>query len=111
MMHLYDRIRTRREALEMSQSDLATAIGRTPGVISHYEAGRRIPSLEVLRLLASALRCRSGDLMDDLEEPPMVLCPTCCGRGVVCKTVADRMSQDRRDEILACIREMRSEGT
>ena len=98
-MDISRRIRTRREALELSQTDLANAIGHSPAIISHYERGERSPSLEVLRLLASALRCKPGDLIDPIAEPPMVLCPTCCGRGVVCSVVAVRMRNERFDKI------------
>lgn len=88
------RIRSRREALGRSQSDIAGSCGLAPAVVSHYETGRREPSLEALRLLACALHCKAGDLIDDIEVPPMVVCPTCAGHGAIPAPVAERISRD-----------------
>jgi transcriptional regulator with XRE-family HTH domain len=89
-MPLPKRIKDRRKHLEMSQSDLATAVLVSPGSISHYESGKRSPSVEVLLRLAMALRCKVGDLFDEFQEPPMVVCPNCSGKGVIPETVAIR---------------------
>ena len=101
MTALGHRIRARREALGKSQTDLADSCGLSPAVISHYESGKRDPSLEALRLLSCALHCKAGDLIDDIEVPPMVVCPTCAGHGAIPAPVAENMRRDGEELLLA----------
>ncbi|GAG62095.1 unnamed protein product, partial [marine sediment metagenome] len=54
-MSVGQRIRTRRQALELTQQDLAEAIGLTPQHISAIEQGKRFPSLPALANLAEEL--------------------------------------------------------
>lgn len=52
-----------REAMGMSQTDVARAGQFAPSAISHFEAGRRIPTLANLFKLCRVLRCRADDLL------------------------------------------------
>jgi len=54
------RIRTAREAKHWSQADLAKATRLNQSAVSHFETGRRMPCLENLLRLCTALD-RSAD--------------------------------------------------
>jgi transcriptional regulator with XRE-family HTH domain len=49
------RLRTCRLDANMTQADLALRAGLQPSAISHFESGRRAPSLESLTYLVRAL--------------------------------------------------------
>lgn len=49
--------RIRRE-VKMTQNQLAQMVGSTQGAISHYETGRRVPSLDLSRHIVKALTSR-----------------------------------------------------
>ena len=74
----------------MNQTDLATAIGVTPGCVAHYESGAREPSLSALVKVASRLRCSVSDLIGDSHQhaPIPVICTACDGRGFVMPNVS-----------------------
>jgi putative transcriptional regulator len=55
-------VRRRREAREMSQADLAEAVGVTRQTINSIERGRYDPSLELAFELAAFFDCRIEDL-------------------------------------------------
>lgn len=61
------RIRVRRTELELSQGDLANALGISQGQISHIEKGTRSVSLETLEVIARELRCEPADLLRERE--------------------------------------------
>ena len=61
------RIRVRRTELELSQGDLANALGLSQGQISHIEKGARSVSLETLEAIARELRCEPADLLRERE--------------------------------------------
>lgn len=52
MRMLAERLKEIRTAKKARQSDVANAIGVTPHAISQYENGTRLPSLDVLVILA-----------------------------------------------------------
>lgn len=56
------RLRVKREALVLSQGDLARACGCTSAQIGHIENNVRTPSVELLCAVAQAVR------EDDLDE-------------------------------------------
>jgi transcriptional regulator with XRE-family HTH domain len=64
------RIRVRRVDLEMSQGDLAEALGISQGQMSHLEKGARPMDLETLEKIAQVLKCSMADLLG--EEPKKV---------------------------------------
>lgn len=49
------RLRSAREARQLSQGELAERTGMQPSAVSHFETGTRKPSFENLRRLADAL--------------------------------------------------------
>lgn len=58
-----DRLREIREKRELSQSDLGRAAGMQPSAIAHFEAGRRKPSFDNVRALATALQVSADYLL------------------------------------------------
>jgi putative transcriptional regulator len=62
-------VRTCREADELSQADLAAAVGVTRQTINAIERERYDPSLELAFQLAKHFDCRVEDLFDpELDE-------------------------------------------
>ena len=59
----WTRLRNARIRAEMSQTDLAEKAGLSPSWISHFEAGRRLPSLEVFRKICIALGVTADSLL------------------------------------------------
>lgn len=57
------RIAVRRQALELSQDDLADRIGMERRSVQRYEAGRRDPAYGDLLLIARALEMPLSDLV------------------------------------------------
>ena len=62
-MKLKENLRKYREEKRMTQSDLAKKTGLTADWISHFETGRRCPSVPKLILLADALDLTLDDLI------------------------------------------------
>jgi transcriptional regulator with XRE-family HTH domain len=65
-----ERLRTAREARELSQGDLAQRTGLQASAVSHFETGTRKPSFDNLKRLADALRVTTDYLLgraDDME--------------------------------------------
>ncbi|WP_439028267.1 helix-turn-helix transcriptional regulator [Haloarchaeobius sp. DT45] len=60
-------VRERREARDMTQGDLASAVGVTRQSINAIERGRYDPSLELAFKLAAEFDCRIEDLFS-LDE-------------------------------------------
>lgn len=64
---LGERLQKQRMNMKLSQKEVAVAIGVSPSVISNYEVGARVPSLESLIALAGLYRC-STDYLLGLEK-------------------------------------------
>lgn len=80
MQTLGERIRIIRENRSLSQSELAAMIDNaSASVVSHYETGRREPSLSALRRLCAALRVDATLLLGTEPLPDMATCPFCHG--------------------------------
>lgn len=58
-------IREKREALKMTQRELANRVGITPAQMCMIETGKRMPSLKVALRIASALGCTVEELTAD----------------------------------------------
>lgn len=56
-----------REQLGLTQQDLAAAVGITQGLISSYENGTKAPSVQILPVLAAALRASIDELFSQQE--------------------------------------------
>jgi putative transcriptional regulator len=65
-------IRKHRLELEMTQQDLAKALGLRRVTIATYERGQVNPSLDVVRRMAAIFECSIEELLDDepLESTP-----------------------------------------
>lgn len=57
------RLRERRTKNDWTQEQVAEWAGMDPTALSHFEAGRRLPSCENLFKLCQGLRCSADDLL------------------------------------------------
>lgn len=62
---LGQRVRAARETCDVSQEDLARAVGKTVETISNLERGKTLPGLETLQDIAAALNVRLSVLLDE----------------------------------------------
>lgn len=67
---LGDRIRVRRECLDMTIEDLGHASGVHWSMVGYIERGQRNPSLYVLLRLAAGLEVDLSELVTELPPPP-----------------------------------------
>jgi transcriptional regulator with XRE-family HTH domain len=83
MKHFASQLRLLRKTSGMSQGDLAKRCMCQPGHISHFEKGRKTPSLDMLLRLCGALGCTPNDLItnDSIPRFKQVPCMTCGGVG------------------------------
>ena len=54
---LGERLQQQRQLLNLSQKEVAAAIGISASIISNYESAERVPSVENLMALAGLYRC------------------------------------------------------
>ena len=66
-MNIANQLKIARGFRRLSQSELAKMAGLEPSMISHFECGRRSPSLKNLRKLTEALRI-SADFLIGLDD-------------------------------------------
>lgn len=64
-----ERLKARREALGLSQTDLARSVGLTPQAVSAYENGVRHATGDVIAAIADALDCSADYLLGRTENP------------------------------------------
>ena len=64
-----DRVKGLREALDLSQADLAERIGVSRETVSGYEQGRFAPGLRALVSLCVVLACSADYLLGLADEP------------------------------------------
>lgn len=57
------RLRTARELKDWTQQDLANVTGLKPSAVSHFEKGRRVPSLQNFHKLVVALNVSADYLL------------------------------------------------
>ncbi|MDP1622216.1 MAG: helix-turn-helix domain-containing protein [Bacteroidales bacterium] len=67
MFKLGERIRKRRENLNIQTNDLAFLIGVTPSLISQIERAKAFPSIITLKKIADALQTSVGNLIGENE--------------------------------------------
>ena len=68
---LGERLQKQRQALKLSQREVAKALNASASVISNYESGERTPSIEALMSLADLYRC-STDYLLGIEKSDSV---------------------------------------
>ena len=56
-MGLSNRLKERREQLGLTQSEVATLLGITPGAVGNYETGVSTPKADILFTVFDALKC------------------------------------------------------
>ena len=66
------RIKAKREALKISQKDLANTIQITPSAINQYEAGSKTPSTDILKKIALALSIETDYLLGIKEDEDQI---------------------------------------
>jgi transcriptional regulator with XRE-family HTH domain len=71
-MIIGERLRTLREAQELSQGDIEKRTGLLRCYISRVENGHTVPAIETLEKFARALEVPLYELFYDGEEPPKV---------------------------------------
>lgn len=67
MLRLGERIRSRRESLNIQINNLAGSIGVTPSLISQIERAKAFPSIITLKKIADALQTTVGILVGENE--------------------------------------------
>lgn len=67
MQRLGERIRNRRESLNIQINNLASSIGVTPSLISQIERAKAFPSIITLKKIADALQITVGILIGENE--------------------------------------------
>ena len=63
------RVVKRRDALSLSQEDVAKRVGCTRTSVVNTEAGRQLPRLQDLSQWAAALKCRMAYLLGEVSKP------------------------------------------
>ncbi len=63
-----ERIKKKRESLNIQTNDLANTIGVTPSLISQIERAKAFPSILTLKKIADALHTTVGDLIGEYEN-------------------------------------------
>lgn len=64
-MGLSNRLRERREQLGLTQSEVASLLGITPGAVGNYETGVSTPKADILFKVFDALKCDANYLFQD----------------------------------------------
>lgn len=57
------RLQAQRLSMNLSQKEVAAAIGVSPSIISNYESSERVPSIENLMSLAALYKCSVNYLL------------------------------------------------
>lgn len=64
-MGLANRLKERREQLGLTQSEVASILGITPGAVGNYENGVSTPKADILFKVFDALKCDANYLFQD----------------------------------------------
>lgn len=68
MLRTVSRIKLARVMAEISQTELARAVGVTPGAVSQWERGKTMPNVTRLKKVADKLGVRVEDLIEDQQK-------------------------------------------
>lgn len=74
-MTIGDNIRKLRQAHDMTQEQLADALGKTRPAISQYETGVSVPRMGVIRNMCSVFNCEMHEIICDDVEYAVVSVP------------------------------------
>ena len=77
MTELGHRLADARKMLDMTQADIATRTGLKVSAVSHFECGRRKPSVDNLVRLSKVLRVSTDWLLCVCKRPLGCDCPDC----------------------------------
>ena len=98
-MSFGSRLRERREALKMNQSELGQLLGVTGSAIGNYENGFSFPKADVLYLVFDALHCDANFLFqDEMTET-----------NEQDHTINERITHEEK-QLLTCYRAMNGNG-
>ena len=104
-MNLGQRIRKRREALNLTQQELAKTLGVTPQHISVVEQGKRVPSLTFLAKLAEKLGTNTDYLISGkVAQTGIALDP------IVAIKADKRLTAKAKRGLIALVEELRDTG-
>lgn len=68
---LSERLRDLRIKRNLSQKELADCLGISPSIVSSYETGERLPSLEKLLAISDFYQCSTDYLLCKTSEEPV----------------------------------------
>ena len=107
-MSLGERIKAARKALNLSQDDLAEAIGANRVTISKYENGKFLPSVTALEKLADVLQLSTNELTGRAENDDETLIPRTDEAKLISGAV-DKMPKEDRDKALSILKAVYSD--
>lgn len=99
------RIRVRRADFNLTQAQLAQAVGIGQAQMSHLERGNKQLNLARLEQIAKVLGCSPVDLLDERHEDLRVMPSySITRRSIVCYGVTDKITNPRKHKTraLAC---------
>lgn len=89
-----------RKLKNLSQKEVADAIGVSDIAVSKWETGKSAPTGENLRKLAVVLGCDPGELLQDIKKEPQVGVELTAAEKRLIETIRE-LPEDRRD--VACL--------
>ena len=98
-MNLGGRIKAARKALNLSQDDLAEAIGANRVTISKYENGKFLPSVTALDKLADVLHLSPSELTGRSDADEEAVIPKTIEARILAEGV-DRLPKEQREQAL-----------
>ena len=104
-MILGDRIKAARKALNLSQDDLAEAIGANRVTISKYENGKFLPSVTALNKLADVLNLSPSELTGRSDSDEDETVPKTEEARILAKGI-DKLPKEQREQALSVIKAM-----
>lgn len=97
-MSVGSRIRERREALGITQPQLAEMIGVTKGAVGNYEAGANSPKVSTLYALFDVLKCDANYLFqDDIDNLKAKKAPPVSGEAMRVAVAFDAAEETKKE--------------
>lgn len=95
-----NRIAELRKLNNLSQRELASAVGVSDISVSKWENGKSYPTGENLQRLAEVLNCRPADILQDIKKEPQNSMELTAAEKRLIDTIRE-LSEDKRD--VACL--------